>query len=62
MKAGLINLIIETEGIEEEAEERLEVVLEMEVEGETEDEGKNEKEGYETQGVLGDLYFLTRDA
>ena len=51
MGAVFINLNIEMAGLEEEAMEQLEVVLDMEVEG----EGEGEKESDRTLRALGAL-------
>ena len=60
VEAGEEKLTVVTSGKEEEAAERLRAALEMEVDGDGEGEG--DKEGYGTQGALGDLDFLTQDA
>ena len=56
------NLSIETAGTEDEAVERLEVVLGMEINGECEVEVKSEEGGVGTQGELRSLDSLTQDA
>ena len=58
IEATLNNLKIETAGMEEEAEEQLDVVLEMEVE----ETGEVEEEGDGTLRALGAIEFLTQDA
>ena len=58
--AGLNNLRIETAGTEEEAADGLMAALGMEVEEDRDSEGKEGGDG--TQGALGDLDFLTKDA
>ena len=53
--ACLNNLTIETAETEEEAAERLGIVLGMEVDGDSEDEVEGEEEGVGDQGALGSL-------